>query len=162
MSCDDDQYGGAKAHLRPYLRSLTELAMGVGSDVEIAPKKRYVSLRRRRQFAMIQPTTSERIDVGINCSALVPTDRLEVAGSFSAMVSHRVRVTKVEEIDGELVRWLRLAYKRAQPLWEGASCVHWEPRNLPRPDTSRLLGVDQHDWQTTGFLRRRGRPPRAA
>ena len=39
--------------------------------------------------------------------------RLEAAGRFSAMVSHCVRRTRLDEVDGEVEAWLRAAYERA-------------------------------------------------
>ena len=39
--------------------------------------------------------------------------RLEASGSFNAMVSHRVRVSKREEVDKELISWLKQAYDAA-------------------------------------------------
>ena len=79
----------------------------------MAPKKAYVSLRHKKQFAIIQPSTRTRLDVGINLKGDEPTERLEASGSFNAMVSHRVRVTDVKQVDKELIAWLKDAYKRA-------------------------------------------------
>jgi hypothetical protein len=84
-----------------------------GGDVEVAPKKGYVSLRRRKQFALIQPSTATRLDVGINLKNKPASKRLEASGAFNAMVSHRVRVSRLEEIDAELQAWLREAYEGA-------------------------------------------------
>ena len=84
-----------------------------GSDVEFSPKKTYVSLRRSKQFALVQPSTPERLDVGINLKGAAPGGRLEASGSFNAMVSHRVRVTAASDIDAELLGWLRAAYDAA-------------------------------------------------
>ncbi len=42
-----------------------------------------------------------------------PAGRLEASGSWNAMVSHRVRLGKVDEVDAELIGWLRAAYDRA-------------------------------------------------
>jgi hypothetical protein len=109
----DAQYAGAKAGLRPIYDALIESVKSFGTDVEISPKKTYVSLRRRKQFALIQPSSASRIDVGINLKGAAPTKRLEVSGSFNAMVSHRVRVGNVKEIDDELVAWLKNAYEGA-------------------------------------------------
>ena len=86
---------------------------GFGKDVELSPKKGYVSLRRAKQFGLVQPSTKTRVDVGIQLKVVEPTDRLEASGSFNAMVSHRVRVTAASEVDDELIGWLRKAYDAA-------------------------------------------------
>lgn len=104
------QYSGAKAQLKPIYEALLVVVMKFGDDVEIAPKKAYVSLRRKKQFACFQPSTATRMDVGINLKGTAPTERLELSGSFNAMVSHRVRVTNEAEVDKELIGWLRSAY----------------------------------------------------
>ena len=84
-----------------------------GSDVEVSPKKTYVSLRRSKQFALFQPSTATRLDVGINLKGVKPAGRLEASGSFNAMVSHRVRVESVKDVDRELEGWLKQAYESA-------------------------------------------------
>ncbi len=106
----DAQYSGKKSELRPIYEALIAKVKTFGSDVEIAPKKGYVSLRRSKQFGLIQPSTATRVDVGINLKGAEPTDRLEASGSFNAMVSHRVRLESKSEVDKELVAWLRQAY----------------------------------------------------
>jgi hypothetical protein len=107
------QYAGPKAALRPVYDALVVLARTFGDDVEVSPKKAYVSLRRSKQFAIIQPTTAARVDVGINLKGRPAAGRLENSGSFSAMVSHRVRVSGVHEVDKELEGWLQAAYENA-------------------------------------------------
>jgi hypothetical protein len=107
------QYVGPKAALRPVYDALVALVRTFGSDVEVSPKKAYVSLRRSKQFAIVQPTTGTRVDVGINLKDQPATDRLENSGNFNAMVSHRVRVLGAAEIDKELEGWLRKAYENA-------------------------------------------------
>jgi predicted transport protein len=109
----DTQYGGAKSGLRPIYEDLVAKVHAFGDDVEIAPKKAYVSLRRSKQFALIQPSTKTRVDVGINLKGVDPTKRLEPSGSFNSMCSHRVRVTDHSQVDDELVGWLRSAYDQA-------------------------------------------------
>ncbi len=107
------QYAGPKEALRPIYDAVIARVSRFGSDIEVAPKKAYVSLRRNKQLAIIQPSTKTRVDVGINLKEVDPTDRLEASGSFNAMVSHRVRVTDVSQVDDELIEWLRKAYESA-------------------------------------------------
>ena len=109
----DSQYKGAKEALRPIYDEIIKAVSKFGNDVEISPKKTYVSLRRNKQFALVQPSTRTRVDVGINLKGQSPTARLEESGSFNAMVSHRVRVEKKGEVDAELKRWLKKAYDAA-------------------------------------------------
>ncbi len=107
------QYAGAKADLKPIYDALVKAVSKFGQDVELAPKKAYVSLRRSKQFGCIQPSTKTRVDVGINLKGKAPTPRLEASGSFSAMVTHRVRVASLDDVDAELMGWLREAYDAA-------------------------------------------------
>ena len=107
----DGQYSAAKADLRPIYEVLVSEIGKFGSDVEISPKKVYVSLRRNKQFGLIQPSTKTRVDVGINLKGVDPTDRLEASGSFNAMVSHRARLSDASQVDAELIAWLRQAYE---------------------------------------------------
>ena len=109
----DAQYAGAKAGLRPIYERLAAQLAKFGADVELAPKKGYVSVRRSKQFALLQPSTAERLDVGISLKGVACTPRLEAAGSFNAMVTHRVRVPRIEQLDAELLGWLKQAYERA-------------------------------------------------
>jgi hypothetical protein len=106
-------YAGRKAALRPIHDALLQAVTGLGGDVEQVPKKGYVSLRRRKQFAMIQPSTATRVDVGLILADTAPDGRLEPAAGFNALFTHRVRVTDAAEVDPELVGWLARAYHQA-------------------------------------------------
>lgn len=107
------QYAGEKAGLKPIYDALISAIGKFGSDIEISPKKTYVSLRRNKQFGLIQPTTKTRVDVGINLKGVAPAGKLEASGSFNAMVSHRVRVESTKDVDKELIAWLQQAYEQA-------------------------------------------------
>ena len=107
------QYSGAKVDLKPLYDALIKTVQGFGSDIEISPKKGYVSLRRSKQFGLVQPSTADRLDVGLNLKGIEPAGRLEASGSFNAMVTHRVRLAKGASIDAELKRWLKQAYEAA-------------------------------------------------
>ncbi len=107
------QYAGEKAGLKPIYDTLIKAVTKFGKDVEISPKKTYVSLRRNKQFALIQPTTKTRVDVGINLKGVTPAGKLEASGSFNAMVSHRVRVETANDVDKDLIGWLKQAYEQS-------------------------------------------------
>ena len=109
----DAQYKGAKAELRPVYEALEKAIKGFGADVELLPMKAYVSVRRKKQFAILQPSTATRFDVGINLKGTAPSGRLEASGNFNSMVSHRVRLAQAKEVDKELLGWLRTAYEQA-------------------------------------------------
>jgi len=109
----DSQYAGGKAALRPIYEAVLASVKKFGADVEVSPKKAYVSLRRSKQFAILQPSAATRLDVGINLKGVSPKGRLEASGSFNAMLTHRVRVSKAAEVDQELVGWLKSAYEES-------------------------------------------------
>ena len=104
------QYSGKEA-LKPLYDKLMVAVAKFGKDIEIAPKKAYVSLRRSKQFAIVQPSTKTRLDVGINLKGEKAIGRLENAGSFNAMVSHRVKLSDLKDVDAELIAWLKKAYQ---------------------------------------------------
>ena len=103
-----------KPDLLPIYEKLIKEVMKFGKDVEIAPKKAYVSLRAKTQFALIQPSTKTRLDIGIKLKDEPTTERLETSASFNSMVSHRVRVNSINEIDKALIGWLKKAYTKAK------------------------------------------------
>jgi hypothetical protein len=109
----DALYAGAKAGLRPLHDVLFDQIRALGA-FEIAPKKGYLSLRRRKQFAMVQPSTISRIDLGLILPASTPaTGRLESAAKFNPLFTHRVRITAATDLDDELRGWLATAYALA-------------------------------------------------
>ena len=107
------QYAGEKSELKPIYDELVKHINKFGSDIELAPKKAYVSIRRNKQFAVIQPSTKARVDLGLNIKGKEPEGRLELSGSFNAMVSHRVKLTGTKDIDKEIISWLKEAYDKA-------------------------------------------------
>lgn len=104
------QYSGAKADLRPIYEAIVAFAKALGSDVEIAPKKASVSLRRKKQFALITPATKTRVDLGLALKGDEPAGRLEKG---DAMCSHKVRLEAPEGFDAEVQGWISDAYSRA-------------------------------------------------
>jgi predicted transport protein len=108
-----DQYSKGKEDLRPIFDKLVKEITKFGKDVELSPKKTYVSLRRSRQFGLIQPSTKTRVDVGINLKGVDAKGKLEKSGSWNQMVSHRVRLESPKDVDKDLVGWLKRAYEQA-------------------------------------------------
>jgi hypothetical protein len=110
---DDDliasHYQGRNAELRPAYDAVVAAVRAFGSDVELAPKKTYVSLRRRKQFAQVGPAGGQ-LEVGLNLPGQATTERLR---STSGMATHRVRIADASGLDAELLGWLREAYDRA-------------------------------------------------
>ncbi len=116
-SSDDDalmqaMFAGPKAAMRPVYDRVAGIVSGL-DGVEFAPKKGYVSFRRNKQFGLGQPSTKDRFDLGLSLKGVEPAGRLEAAGSWNAMVTHRVRIGSAEEVDGEVEAWLRQAWERA-------------------------------------------------
>ena len=107
------QYSGKKADLKPIYDAVLAAVSKLGKDVEVAPKKAYVSLRRSVQFALVQPSTASRVDLGINLKGVKPQGKLEASGSFNSMVSHRVRLERAQDVDSKVKAWLKQAYVSA-------------------------------------------------
>ena len=107
----DEIYAGAKAHLRPVHDRIMSAVDGFG-PFEIAPKKGYVSLRRKKQFAMIGPTTNTRVEVGLNMKGVEATERL-VALPAGQMCQYKVKLSGVADVDKALIGWIRQAYDAA-------------------------------------------------
>jgi predicted transport protein len=107
------QYSGDKARLQPIYETILAAVGAFGPDIEIAPKKSYVSLRRKKQFAIVQPSTKTRVDLGLNLKHVEATGRLQSGGAFSGMCSHKVALSSPAEVDEAVIAWLRQAYEQA-------------------------------------------------
>lgn len=105
----DAIYAGPKAALRPIHEKLME-AIGAWGDFEVAPKKAYVSLRRKKQFATLGPATKTRFEVGLNMKGVDGTERL-LALPPGGMCQYKVNLTDPAEVDAELLAWIRRAYE---------------------------------------------------
>ncbi len=107
----DEIYSGPKADLRP-IHDAVMAKLAKFGEFEIAPKKTYLSLRRKKQFAMIGPGTKTRVDIGINLKDVDGTDRF-VEQKQPAMCHFKVGVPSVAEVDKELMTWLKKAFDAA-------------------------------------------------
>jgi hypothetical protein len=104
----DEIYSGPKAGFRPIHEAVMRAVSAFG-DFEIAPKKGYVSLRRKKQFAMVGPATNTRFEVGLNMKGVPGTDRL-LAQPPGGMCQYKVKLTAPAEVDAEFIGWIKRAY----------------------------------------------------
>lgn len=104
------QYSGGKAALRPVHDVVVALARGLGDDVQVVVQKTGVSLRRRRQFALVEVPSAKRVRLGLNLKGAEPTERVRAA---TGMCTHSVDLPAVDDVDDEVRTWLARAYDAA-------------------------------------------------
>ena len=107
----DAIYTGPKAGLRPLHEAVLAVVRGFGAFEE-APKKTYISLRRKKQFAMVGPATKDSVEIGLNAKDLAPHARLKLLPP-GGMCNASTRITDAAQVDALLARWLRQAYDAA-------------------------------------------------
>ena len=107
----DEIYTGPKASLRPVHDAVMAAVEQLG-PCEIAPKKGYVSLRRKKQFAMVGPATKTAVEIGLNAKELPGDPRLVVVPP-GAMCNYKVRISSAGEVDATVKGWLKRAYESA-------------------------------------------------
>ena len=107
----DEIYLGAKAGFRPIHDALMKRINQFG-EFEILPKKGYISLRRKKQFAMIGPKTNTRFEVGINAKDFEKNARL-LEQPKGSMCNYVVNLTDAKEVDDQLIVWLKSAFEQA-------------------------------------------------
>lgn len=108
----ETMFAGPKAAMRPAYDAVAAIVAGL-DGAEFQPKKGYVSFRRSKQFGLAQPSTKGRLDLGLTLKGVEPAGRLEAAGSWNGMVTHRVRIAAADEVDAEVATWLRRAWDAA-------------------------------------------------
>jgi hypothetical protein len=106
-----DIYSGNKAALIPLHDEVMHHIQELG-DFEIAPKKTYLSLRRKKQFATVGPGSKGRVEIGLNMKGVEGTARLEVLPP-GRMCQYRIFLSQSADIDEDLKRWIREAYDSA-------------------------------------------------
>lgn len=104
-------YTGPKAGLRSLHEAVMACVRGFGAFEE-APKKSYVSLRRKKQFAMVGPATKDSVEIGLNAKDLPAHPRLKVQPP-GGMCQATTRITSAADVDDMLAGWLRQAYDAA-------------------------------------------------
>jgi len=108
----EKQYKG-KENLRPVYEKLLGEILKFGNDIEVAPKNAYVSLRRKKQFALLQPATKTRFEIGLILKGQEASGMLEIIPTANAMCSHKINVEKEADVTRAVLDWIKSAYDRA-------------------------------------------------
>jgi Domain of unknown function (DUF5655) len=100
-----------RPQLRPIFDALIDAAAGLG-EVVVQTRKTYVSLvTPRRTFARIQPTTKQRVDLGMRLAGMEPGGRL-IPSKIHETMPLQISLTTLDEIDAEVLAWLQQAYEQ--------------------------------------------------
>ncbi|MGA7629650.1 MAG: DUF5655 domain-containing protein [Terriglobales bacterium] len=107
------QYSGPRAALRPLYEQLLKLGFSLGKDVKACPCKTMVPFYRNHVFAQIKPSTNTRIDLGFALGNMKTPKRLIDTGGFEKKdrITRRIEIKSKADIDDEIKRWLKKAYK---------------------------------------------------
>ena len=106
-----NQYKG-KENLKAFYDKLLEEIHQFEGDFEIAPKKAYVALRRKKQFIVLNPASKSRFEIGFNLKGVAAEGRL-IAEKPDAICSHKISLSDINEIDQEVINWIKTAFEKA-------------------------------------------------
>ncbi len=104
-------FAGSRGGLRPIYDVVESVITGFGGDVEVLPKKTMVGFKRNRQFVCFMPASSSRVDLGITLKEAAPDDP-RIKATPGGMTSHVVPITAPDQVDDDVIAWLRIAYDR--------------------------------------------------
>jgi predicted transport protein len=105
------QYKG-KEHLKTFYDKLIAEIQKFDGEFEIAPKKTYVSLKRKKQFFILNPASKTRFEIGFNLKGVEPKGKLELEKPM-AICSHKINLSDISEIDDEVMNWIKMAFNNA-------------------------------------------------
>jgi len=108
----ETQYKG-KEHFKPIYKILLAKVNSFGADIEVSPKKAWVSLRRKKQFAMLIPATKTRFEIGLNLKGYDTAASSMLKASKNSMCSHVIELGSADEITKEVVKMMKAAYELA-------------------------------------------------
>lgn len=111
----DEMFAGPKAAIRPLAQALMRMARDLAPDIKFCPCKTIIPFYREHVIAEIKPSTRTRIDFGLSLGHTVPfTARLKDTGGIQKKnrITHKVEITRPEDIDASVRKWLKMAYDR--------------------------------------------------
>jgi hypothetical protein len=110
----EKQYFGKKEALRPIYEKLLQLGRSAGKDVKVCPCLTMVPFYRSHVFAQVKPTTNTRVDFGFALAKYkgkLPKRLVDTGGLAKRdRITHRIELKSTDEIDGEVQKWLKIAY----------------------------------------------------
>lgn len=107
-----EQYA-KKPDLKPIYDAIVSFCATLGEDIEVVPKKATVSIKRKRQFALIKPATKSRMDVGLKFNNRDVGGVLLDSGAFGTMCTHRVELSSLQDFNDDVKQLLREACQEA-------------------------------------------------
>ena len=132
----DGQYRD-RPGLRPVLDAVLAALPALG-PVTVQARKTLVSLvTPRRTFAVIQPTTKTRVDLGLRLDDEQPGGRLLAARDLGA-ATVRIALSGPRDVDDEVLDWLRRAYQENSAATTPASR---RPARRQAPEAGTLTVV---------------------
>lgn len=102
-----------KEHFLPLYEEAKNFISSLGTDIEFSPKNTYMSVRRKKQFVLLQPATKTRYEIGIHLKGQNTPPSIPLNPKSNAMLSHLVCLEEGETISDELKEWIRVAYENA-------------------------------------------------
>ena len=108
----EEMFAGPKSGLRPIYDQLLKIGLGVGKDAKACPCKTIVPLYRNHVFAQLKPSARTRLDLGFSLGDMKVPPRLIDTGGLKKgdRITHRIPINSLDEIDGEVKHWLKIAY----------------------------------------------------
>ncbi len=112
----DRVYSGQYEGLRPIYEHIVAAASGLGSDVAIDATLHDVYLVRRQDFGVFRPGATKHVDLGLALGDTrhVP-ERFEPGAmdDVSPRITHALTIQANNEVDREVLHWMRVAYEGA-------------------------------------------------
>ncbi|MBI3819546.1 MAG: DUF4287 domain-containing protein [Planctomycetes bacterium] len=102
----------SKPLLVPIFDKLLKMGLAAGAEAKACPCATIVPLFRNHVFAQIKPSTRTRVDIGFALGAMKHAGRLVSTGGYEKKdrITHRIPIATIDEIDGEVKKWLKTAY----------------------------------------------------
>ena len=111
----DAQFTSKKEALKPLAEKVIAHLLALGDDVGVSPTKTMVPVYRHHVFAQVKAATQTRLDVGLALGRYngdLPSRIKDTGGASKGdRITHAIGVTADEQIDDDLIGWLRNAYE---------------------------------------------------